>query len=132
MVVVYLHWGIQGDSCPSGDQRDLAARLVERGADIVVGSHAHVLQGDGRLNGGYVAYGLGNYAWYQPSADPTGVLTLTVTPPVLGAPRARVTEAVWHPALIGADGLPAPVDDVDAFRQDLQQLRACAGFSAAS
>ncbi len=129
VVVVYMHWGVQGDSCPSHDQRDLAARLVQRGADVVVGSHAHVLQGDGLLDGGYVAYGLGNYVWYQPSADPTGVLTLTVTPPVLGAARARVTEAVWHPARVGAGGLPAPLADVDGFRQDLKALRSCAGFT---
>lgn len=128
VVVVYVHWGVQGDRCPSADQRRLAAELVEHGADVVVGSHAHVLQGDGRLDGGYVAYGLGNYVWYQPSADPTGVLTLTVRPPVLGAPHARVTEAVWHPARIGADGLPAALADVDDFRDELRTLRACAGF----
>ena len=40
-----------------------------RGADVVVGSHAHRLQGDGPLGGGYVAYGLGNYAWYTQSAE---------------------------------------------------------------
>ena len=55
VVVVYMHWGIQGQQCPSVGQRSLAVRLVERGADVVVGSHAHRLQGDGRLGEGYVA-----------------------------------------------------------------------------
>jgi hypothetical protein len=104
VVVVYMHWGVQGESCPSDDQRALARRLVQRGADIVVGSHAHVVQGGERLGEGFVAYGLGNYAWYQPSD--TGVLTLTVTPSAEPSGRATVTETAWEPARIGADGLP--------------------------
>ncbi|WP_298520281.1 CapA family protein [uncultured Nocardioides sp.] len=133
VVVVYVHWGTQGESCPTGDQQLLAARLVERGADIIVGSHAHQLQGDGRLGPGYVAYGLGNYAWYTPT-DLTGVLTLTVRPPDAPSGRATVTEAAWEPARIGADGLPAPLAGAAAagFRGTRAELRDCAGLSAPS
>jgi poly-gamma-glutamate capsule biosynthesis protein CapA/YwtB (metallophosphatase superfamily) len=104
VVVVYLHWGVQGEACPTDDQLELAEALVDRGADVVVGSHAHVVQGGTRLGDGYVAYGLGNYAWYQPSD--TGVLTLTVRPAAERPGRATVTRASWEPARIGADGLP--------------------------
>ncbi|GAB3247547.1 hypothetical protein GCM10027448_10360 [Nocardioides dilutus] len=133
VVVVYMHWGVQGQRCPSAGQRSLAAQLVERGADVVVGSHAHRLQGDGPLGGGYVAYGLGNYAWYTPStgadAD-TGVLTLTVQPAASRPGRATVTDAVWEPARIGADGLPRAVSGppAEAFSAELDELRACAGL----
>ena len=131
VVVVYMHWGVQGQSCPGSSQRSLAVRLVEAGADVVVGSHAHLLQGDGRLRDGYVAYGLGNYAWYTQSSEPTpvtGVLTLTVRPPVSPEGRARVTDSAWGPASIGADGLPAPLAGpaADDFESQLAALRACA------
>lgn len=134
VVVVYLHWGIQGERCPSGDQRDTATRLVGAGADIVVGSHAHQLQGDGRLGRGYVAYGLGNFAWYSPgtaATSRTGVLTLTVRPPVERPGRARVLRAAWQPALIGPDGLPAVVtgEAAVAFRAERHSLRACADLT---
>ncbi|WP_426244676.1 CapA family protein [Nocardioides sp. LHG3406-4] len=134
VVVVYMHWGVQGDRCPSDAQRSLAADLVETGADIVVGSHTHRLQGDGRLGRGYVAYGLGNYAWYTQSSEATsvtGVLTLTVQPAPSPAGRARVTDAGWEPARIGTDGLPSPVPGTTAagFDADLAALRACAGFA---
>lgn len=134
VVVVYLHWGVQGERCPSDLQRSLAADLVEAGADVVVGSHAHRLQGDGRLGDGYVAYGLGNYAWYTQASEATsvtGVLTLTVRPAPSRAGRARVTDAVWDPARIGADGLPQPVDGSAAtgFDATRDQLRACAGLA---
>lgn len=130
VVVAYLHWGIQGERCPSTDQRALAADLVDAGADVVVGSHAHLVQGDGPLGPGYVAYGLGNYAWYtQDGATArTGVLTLTVRPPADPTGRAHVTRARWSPARIGPDGLPAPVGGADArrFRTEQRALRDCA------
>jgi poly-gamma-glutamate capsule biosynthesis protein CapA/YwtB (metallophosphatase superfamily) len=131
VVLVYMHWGVQGERCPSDDQRSLAARLVERGADVVVGSHAHNLQGAGRLGDGYVAYGLGNYAWYTPSpggAADTGVLTLTVQPASSREARATVSDAVWEPARIGADGLPRPVTgpSAETFDDELAELRRCA------
>lgn len=128
VVVTYLHWGVQGERCPSDDQRSLARRLVASGADVVVGSHAHELQGDGRLGPGYVAYGLGNFAWYSPG--PTGVLTLTVRPAREPAGRAEVTGSRWWPATIGADGLatrdtgPAAA----ASRDRRAALRECAGL----
>lgn len=129
VVVTYLHWGVQGERCPSVAQRSMAARLVEAGADVVVGTHAHRLQGDGRLGRGYVAYGLGNFAWYSPG--PTGVLTLTVEPPPRPSGRATVVDAEWWPAAIGADGLPAPVGTTAAadFRAQREVLRACAGLT---
>lgn len=130
VVVAYLHWGVQGERCPSTDQRTLAAGLVDAGADVVVGSHAHLVQGDGRLGPGYVAYGLGNYAWYtqEGATARTGVLTLTVRPPSEPAGRARVTGARWAPARIGPDGLPAPLGPgaARAFHGEQRALRDCA------
>ena len=129
VVVVYLHWGVQGTGCPTEGQRDLARDLVGAGADVVVGSHAHQLQSDGRLGRGYVAYGLGNYAWYTPTPT-TGVLTLTVRPPASPEGRARVVDTAWAPARIGGDGLPRPLsaDDAAAFEAERDALRQCAGL----
>ena len=134
VVVVYMHWGVQGERCPSREQQSLAKDLVKAGADIVVGSHAHRLQADGRLGRGYVAYGLGNYAWYTQSSKAesvTGVLTLSVVPPLSRDERATVTHARWEPAQIGADGLPTPMtgSGVADFEDDRETLRACAGLA---
>jgi poly-gamma-glutamate capsule biosynthesis protein CapA/YwtB (metallophosphatase superfamily) len=128
VVVAYLHWGVQGERCPSPEQRMLARRLVGAGADVVVGTHAHLLQGDGRLGKGYVAYGLGNFAWYSPG--PTGVLTLTVRAPRERSAPARVLRSEWWAAEIGTDGLARRVTGAAAaaFDADRASLRACAGF----
>ncbi|MGI5119744.1 CapA family protein [Marinactinospora thermotolerans] len=63
-VVVFLHWGREGDHCPLPHAPDLARRLVEAGADAVVGGHSHVLGPGGHLDGAYVHYGLGNLAFH--------------------------------------------------------------------
>lgn len=81
LVVVYLHWGVEGATCPTARQRQLARALVDAGADVVVGSHAHRQQGAGRAGDAFVAYGLGNFAFYNEAGPSgiTGVLVLTVT-----------------------------------------------------
>src|SRR5262249_33788499 len=47
-IVVFLHWGVERVGCATDRQKELARALVDAGADIVVGSHAHVLEGGGR------------------------------------------------------------------------------------
>jgi poly-gamma-glutamate synthesis protein (capsule biosynthesis protein) len=79
-VVVFLHWGIEGETCPTGDQVTLADRLIGAGADVIVGGHAHRLQAAGKKHGALVAYGLGNAVFYSTAGPSTesGVLKVTV------------------------------------------------------
>ena len=124
-VVVYLHWGRERMSCPLDRQQSLARRLVDAGADVVVGSHAHVLLGGGYLGRAYVDYGLGNFVFYArggPGAE-TGVLTLTV--------RGReVSDARWTPARISG-GVPRPLsgDAARAAERAKEQRRSCTGLA---
>ena len=80
VVIAYLHWGTEYQSCPNDDQQALADTLAAAGVNAIVGTHAHVLQGAGwRSDGHYVAYGLGNYFWWRSfgnAQDDNGVLTL--------------------------------------------------------
>ena len=102
-VVVFLHWGVELEQCPTTDQRTLAKQLVAAGADVVVGGHAHRLLGAGRMGKALVGYGLGNFVWYGTSAlsTQTGVLFVTVT-------GRRVNGYRWVPARI-VDGVPRPL-----------------------
>lgn len=42
--VIFVHWGIEYDTLPSARQKQTAAAYLNSGADIVIGSHPHVLQ----------------------------------------------------------------------------------------
>jgi poly-gamma-glutamate capsule biosynthesis protein CapA/YwtB (metallophosphatase superfamily) len=125
-VVVDLHWGRELEGCPIDRQRALAPKLVAAGADVVVGSHAHVLLGGGYLRGAYVHYGLGNFVFYSRGGvtAQSGVLLLTV--------RGRaVSRAQWVPAVISG-GVPLPLEGAAAERAIAawQALRACTGLAA--
>ena len=76
-VVVFLHWGVELAQCPSVNQRTLARQLVAAGADVVVGGHAHRVQGAGHMDHALVDDGLGNFVWYGTSelSTRTGVLS---------------------------------------------------------
>ena len=119
VLVAFLHWGVEKQSCPSTRQRELARALVDAGADVVVGSHAHVLQpvtslrapGPGGERSAVVAYGLGNFVFYgtTEAATRTGVLTVTATAVPGGGPGApRTVEPAWTGARI-VSGRPRAV-----------------------
>ena len=80
LVVVFMHWGLDYQTCPDGLSASTAQTLADAGADVVVGGHSHRVNGAGWLGSSYVAYGLGNFVWWR-SREPdsrTGVLTLSV------------------------------------------------------
>jgi poly-gamma-glutamate synthesis protein (capsule biosynthesis protein) len=123
-VVVFLHWGVEKDTCPSLDQQQLAETLAAAGADIIVGSHAHRLQGGGRLGSAVVHYGLGNFLFKENSVEGarTGVFEVTVA-------GRRIDSYEWIPGQI-ANSVPRPLiggaaSDAIAYWNG---LRSCAGL----
>ena len=100
IVIVFMHWGTEGQACPDQAQLSLAHQLAAAGASIIVGAHAHMLQGSGWLGRTFVAYGLGNFLWWERSySTATGVLELTVRP------HAALT-ARFIPAVVSGTGQP--------------------------
>lgn len=137
VVVVFLHWGTEQQTCPDAAQRATAAALEKAGADVIVGGHAHRVQGAGWLGRAYVGYGLGNFIWWLNSKTPgdvtSGVLTVSIDPAVAraraqqragtgtssapnsgpnsgtAAARPVVTSGTWAPLTISpVDGIPRP------------------------
>jgi len=125
-VIVYLHWGTELDACPNPLQEPLAQLLVQAGADIIVGTHAHVLLGGGYLGSAYVDYGLGNFAFYDnaPPENASGSL-------VIAATGRHIDQVTWRPAVI-VDDLPQPLagDAATAALAAWNQARSCTDVSA--
>jgi poly-gamma-glutamate capsule biosynthesis protein CapA/YwtB (metallophosphatase superfamily) len=124
-VVVMLHWGEEGASCPLPRQQELAAQLTDAGADIVVGGHAHRLQAGGFLGDAVVHYGLGNVVFYAdggPGAD-SGVFAVTIAPD--GAMRIN-----WKPAVLqGGVATRLSGEAAVAGRTSWRNLRSCADLT---
>ena len=99
VVVVVLHWGVEMESCPTPRQRELAAELTEAGAQVVVGSHAHVLEPHVEQGGTAVHYGLGNFVVYATRAESVRSDVNDVVVDKSGVVKTR-----WHPAQIRGGG----------------------------
>lgn len=63
--VVYIHWGQEYIQKPTAAQEEMAKRLVDAGADLVVGSHPHVFQEVSVYKGVPIIYSLGNFLFDQ-------------------------------------------------------------------
>ena len=64
-VVAYVHWGVEYADTPEEYQRQMAQKYIDAGADLVVGSHPHVLQGIEFYKGKPILYSLGNFLFGQ-------------------------------------------------------------------
>ena len=62
-LIVYVHWGIERNTSPEEYQRILGQKYIDAGADMVIGSHPHVLQGIEYYNGCPIVYSLGNFVF---------------------------------------------------------------------
>jgi len=62
-IVVNLHWGIEKSREPTERQVELAHRLIDFGADLIIGHHPHRLQAIERYHGKVIAYSLGNFVF---------------------------------------------------------------------
>ena len=63
LVIVSIHWCEEKATAPNDTQIELAHKAIDAGADLVLGTHPHVLQGIEKYNGKYIAYSLGNFCF---------------------------------------------------------------------
>ena len=59
-VIVSLHWGMEEISLPTPSDVEIAHAIIDGGADIIIGHHAHRMQPYEVYRGKYIFYGLGN------------------------------------------------------------------------
>jgi poly-gamma-glutamate synthesis protein (capsule biosynthesis protein) len=70
--VALVHGGIEWSSAPTEEQRRRYRDLIRAGADLVIGSHPHVLQGLEAVDGRLIAYSLGNFLFPGMEETPGG------------------------------------------------------------
>lgn len=89
LVIVSLHWGVEGSHRVGSDQRRLAEALTASGdVDLIVGHHAHVLQPIEQINGVWVLFGLGNIISNLPTSDRFPAASQDAALALLSAERA--------------------------------------------
>jgi poly-gamma-glutamate synthesis protein (capsule biosynthesis protein) len=65
VLIVTPHWGIEYKNQPTDKQRKWAREFIDSGADMVIGTHPHVIQTIEEYDGKKIYYSLGNFAFDQ-------------------------------------------------------------------
>jgi len=95
VIIVAPHWGVEYARVENQEQIDLAKAWIDAGADVIVGTHPHVVEPlreitteSGRK--GIVAYSLGNFVSNQQDkyTDLGAIFTLTLTKNSLDEPTS--------------------------------------------
>jgi poly-gamma-glutamate synthesis protein (capsule biosynthesis protein) len=103
IVVAMFHYGQEGHSSRSARQVAISHAAIDAGADLVLGTHSHVLQEVEEYGGGLIAYSLGNFVFDgfegYPGGTESAILQVSFGPEGVES---------WDlvPAVIGWDGLP--------------------------
>ena len=61
VLMVAMHWGLEYQVSPNNYQLDMAEYLADLGVDIIIGTHAHVIQPITWIDDTLVIYSLGNF-----------------------------------------------------------------------
>jgi poly-gamma-glutamate capsule biosynthesis protein CapA/YwtB (metallophosphatase superfamily) len=99
-IVINLHWGDELESKPDSNQITLAHRMIENGADLIVGHHPHVLQGIERYQGKVISYSLGNFVFggnSKSANSETAVLKVRFTKGTMEVQPIPVSIRNWQP-----------------------------------
>lgn len=113
-VFVMVHFGAEYATTPDEDQKAVVDKLFEAGADVILGSHPHVLQPlevrtiadpDGAERTGVVIYSLGNflssqyYTAEQPNDTDIGLI-MDVTLEKTGTGKPKITGISLEPTYV--------------------------------
>lgn len=104
IVIPFMHWGWEDEPDPSPRLRAFARRMIDAGADMVVGGHPHVTQGAEYYRGKPIIYSLGNFV-FDGFDTPAGKLGWLLR---LDVDRSGVLSWETRAALIDEEGIPHP------------------------
>ena len=71
VVIVFPHWGVEYSARPFTGQQRLARQIIDAGADMVIGNHAHWAGAMEVYKGKPIWYALGNFVFDQTWSEPT-------------------------------------------------------------
>lgn len=97
IVICLMHWGLEGVYRQNESQKSIGRAAIDAGADIVYGSHPHVLQPIVEYNGGWIVYSLGNFVFggnTAPRDRDTAIVQFTVKRAADGSVSVEGYEAI--------------------------------------
>jgi poly-gamma-glutamate capsule biosynthesis protein CapA/YwtB (metallophosphatase superfamily) len=117
LIVILLHSGIEYLPTPSETQKSIAHTAIDAGADLVIGHHAHILQGIEYYKDGVIIYGTGNFAFDINGPPESAIYHIWLD-------RDGVREIALDPVIVQPGGKPRLADNSEAkqIRKQVYQL----------
>ena len=95
VVIVFPHWGVEYHTAPTSGERNWAHKMIDAGADLIIGNHVHYVAAMEVYKGKPIWYALGDFVfdqnWSEPSSEGL-ILELSFNGPTL-------VQAWMHPIL---------------------------------
>lgn len=63
LIIISFHWGEEMKYYPNDIQKDIGKFAIDCGADLILGTHPHVIEGIEKYKGKYIIYSLGNFSF---------------------------------------------------------------------
>ncbi len=108
LVLVFMHWGWENEPTANARQRQLARRIIDAGADAVIGGHPHVTQDIEIHRGKPVIYSVGNFVMKETDneAQRQGWVLQ------MGLDQLGVSSLRTHPVRLDLHGIPSPAPEL--------------------
>lgn len=129
VIIVAPHWGVEGSYQPNQVQIDLGHAAIDAGANIVWGSHPHVLQPMEEYRDGLILYSMGNFC-FGGNGAPDDLDSALIQQEVVKTPDGRISLGRRRivPCAIGSQPgknnyQPTPMEvDSQSYRRVLEKL----------
>ena len=105
IICVFMHWGEEYDTVPNQEQIRLANLLFDNGANVILGSHPHVLQrmekvtlgAEAANREGFVIYSLGNFVSGQVKENTRDSIILNLSITKKGTGEVKINSVKYTP-----------------------------------
>ncbi len=126
LVIPIMHWGWENETQANARQRTLAQRMIDAGADAVIGGHPHVTQDISIYKGKPVIFSVGNFVMKETDNDyqrKAWVVKLYLD-------KLGVTRFDTLPVRIDMEGLPSVDNDAKSpcWIRGKKMAHECASF----
>jgi poly-gamma-glutamate synthesis protein (capsule biosynthesis protein) len=111
-LLVMLHFGVEGKELVVAEQAALAHLAIDTGADVVLGTHPHLVQPMEEYQGGLIAYSLGNFVFddFQDDANRSIILWIMLSGDGSLSYRSIPVQIVDGVPTLAAEGGNTPTD----------------------
>jgi poly-gamma-glutamate synthesis protein (capsule biosynthesis protein) len=124
LIIISLHWGYEYVPYPSPDQIRIGRKLVDAGADIILGGHPHVTQSYEIYKNRPIFYSLGNFIFdhtYIPTTQESFIAEITLDDSSLDLVNVNIIPVVadesdYQPKLVCSPQAETIIKRVDTIR----------------